>query len=58
MMICFRRQELVFNERVAWLILGPGLIAAVLSPLMHLAVSQTAQFFPAERRPAGGYRMR
>jgi len=57
-MICFRRQELIFNEHIAWLILGPGLIAAILSPVVHLVASQTAQFFPVERRAAGGYRMR
>lgn len=57
-MICFRRQEFLFDEKVAWLIIGPGLMAAVLSPLLHLVVSQTAQFFPVERHPVGGYRMR
>jgi hypothetical protein len=37
-MICFRRQGIFFNETVAWRIVAPGLFAAVLAPLVHLAV--------------------
>lgn len=46
MMISFRRQSFIFNELVVWRILGPAVAAAALAPLVHLIVSQLAQFVP------------
>jgi len=56
-MICFRRQGIVFNDLVAWRILAPGLIAAVIAPLVHLAVNQCSNFFPDVPGAPGGYRL-
>ncbi len=56
-MICFRREELIFNELVAWRILAPGLIAAIIAPLVHLLVYQCRQFFPDLPGEAGEYRL-
>ncbi|MFZ4681388.1 MAG: hypothetical protein ACOYMS_02700, partial [Terrimicrobiaceae bacterium] len=57
-MICFRREGIVFNELVAWRILAPGLIAAIIAPLLHLLVHLCGQFFPDLPGEAGGYRIR
>jgi len=35
-MISFRREGIVLNEIVFWRIVGPGLIAAVIAPLLYL----------------------
>ncbi|MEI6337304.1 MAG: hypothetical protein WCQ57_01820 [Verrucomicrobiota bacterium] len=55
-MIGFRRQGIIFNDLVAWRILAPGLMAAVIAPLGHLAVKQCRHFFPDVPGEAGGYR--
>jgi hypothetical protein len=55
-MITLRREGFFFNELVAWRILGPGLMAAVLSPLLHLLVVQAGQFLPDDINALGGYR--
>ncbi len=36
-MISFRREGIVLNDMVFWRIVGPGLIAAVIAPLIYLA---------------------
>lgn len=57
MMITFRREGLVFNDLVVWRILGPGLIAGLLSPLLHFAVVQASQFLPQDfERRSSSYR--
>ena len=56
-MICFRRQGIVFNETVVWRILAPGLIAAVFAPLVHLLVVQYHHFFP-DLSPTSRFRPR
>lgn len=55
-MISFRREGFVFNELVVWRILGPGVIAAILSPVLHLIVVQASQFLPDDIHNLGGYR--
>jgi len=45
-MISFRREGLVFNEIVVWRILGPGLVAAVFAPLVHLIATWSSHFVP------------
>lgn len=55
-MISFRREDFVFNELVVWRILGPGLVAGLLSPLLHLIVVQASQFLPDDINTIGGYR--
>jgi hypothetical protein len=50
LMICFRRQGIYFNETVAWLILAPGLFAAVLAPLVHLAVVRLGPYVQGRTR--------
>ncbi|HEY5741605.1 MAG TPA: hypothetical protein VIS99_03610 [Terrimicrobiaceae bacterium] len=52
-MICFRREGIFFNETVAWRIFAPGLIAAFLAPLVHLAVIKVAPHVhgPTRLRP-------
>lgn len=57
-MICFRREGFVFNEIVAWRILGPGLIAAALSPLLLLAAHGLSRFYPDEPALPKPYRSR
>ncbi len=47
-MISFRREGLVFNELVVWRILAPGVIAALLAPILHAAVATAAQWLPRE----------
>ncbi len=54
-MISFRREGFVFNELVVWRILAPGLIAAALSPLLHLIIVQASQFLPDDLQHLGGY---
>lgn len=54
-MITFRREGLIFNEIVVWRVLGSGLVAAALSPLLHLIVVQAGQFLPDEIDRLGGY---
>jgi hypothetical protein len=56
LMICFRRQGIYFNETVAWLILVPGLFAAVLAPLVHLTVVRLAPYVNG-RTPLRAYRV-
>ncbi len=53
-MICFRRQGVFFNETVAWRILAPGFIAAILAPLVHLTVVKAAPYVhgPMRLRPS------
>lgn len=55
-MISFRRSGFVFNDLVVWRILAPGLLAAILAPLVHLAVVQCGHFFPELTRNHGRYR--
>lgn len=55
-MISFRREGFVFNELIVWRILGPGLVAGILSPLLHLVVVQASQFLPDDINTIGGYR--
>lgn len=55
-MISFRREGFVFNELVVWRIAGPGLIAGILSPVMHLIIVQASQFLPDDIHNLGGYR--
>jgi cell shape-determining protein MreD len=55
-MISLRREGFVINELVAWRILGPGLVAALLSPVLHLIVVQASQFLPDDLHNLGGYR--
>ncbi len=45
-MICIRRQGIIINEAVVWKIIGPGLFAAALSPLLHLGVVWAQNFLP------------
>ena len=54
-MISFRREGFVFNELVVWRILAPGAIAAVCSPIVHLAVVQASQFLPQDHRGLDTY---
>ncbi len=35
-MISFRREGIVLNDLVLWRIVGPGLIAAMIAPLVYL----------------------
>jgi hypothetical protein len=55
-MVSLRREGVVFNEMVVWRIVGPGLFAAALSPLLHLIVVQASQFLPDDINNIGGYR--
>jgi len=55
-MISFRREGFVFSELVVWRVLGPGLVAMLLSPLMHVIVVQASQFLPDDIHNLGGYR--
>jgi cell shape-determining protein MreD len=55
-MISFRREGLILNELVAWRILAPGLVAAVLAPFVHLLVVQCRHFFPEITQEPGRYR--
>ncbi len=57
-MISFRREGFVFNELVVWRILGPGLVAMVLSPLVHLIVTQSVPFLPVDFSALDTYRKR
>ncbi len=57
-MICFRRQEFLFNEIAAWRILAPGLAAAVLSPAVYFTVRLAGQFLPDEGTGFQDYRVR
>lgn len=45
-MISFRREGLVFNELVAWRILAPGVMVALLAPILHAAVSAASHWLP------------
>jgi hypothetical protein len=58
LMISFRRHGIVLNDLVVWRILGPGMIAGLLAPLMHFLVRLCGQFFPEFPQAAGGYRTR
>lgn len=49
-MISFRREGLVLHEVVAWRILGPGLMAGLLAPFLHLAAPLAGSFTPPEER--------
>ncbi len=55
-MISFRREGFVFNELVVWRILAPGLVAAVISPLLHIVIVQAGQFLPDDFHRLGAYR--
>lgn len=52
-MISFRREGFVFNEIVVWLILAPGLIAALFAPLVHLIAVQAGHFIPGGSLSSG-----
>lgn len=45
-MISLRREGFFFSEQVVWLILAPGLIAALFAPLVHLVAVQGSHFIP------------
>jgi len=45
-MICFRREAFVFNETVFWRIVGPGLLAAIFAPLVHLIATWGSHLVP------------
>lgn len=57
-MITFRREGFVFNEIILWKILGPGLIAAIFAPLVHLIATAGTYFIPTTgfARPYRGTR--
>jgi len=47
-MVSVRREGIVLNELVGWRILAPGLMAAVVAPLVHLVAVQASNFFPPD----------
>lgn len=57
-MISLRREPFVFNEIILWRILGPGLFAAILAPLLHLIAVGFSQFYPDAPEMAKPYRAR
>lgn len=54
-MITMRRETFVFEQAVLWRILAPGMIAALLAPLLHLAIKPFSYFFSAEPLSQRGY---
>lgn len=53
--LSFQRGSFEFGELVLWWIFAPGLMAALLAPLVHLIAWQGAQFFPHDSRRLHGY---
>ena len=47
-MICFRRDEFVFEIAGLWRILAPGFMAAVFAPVLYLGILPFTSFFPRE----------
>ena len=55
-MISFRRSGFEFHDTILWLILAPGVMAALFAPLIHLIAWQGSQFLPADVHRGRGYR--
>jgi len=54
-MITLRREGIVLDGTVAWRVVGSGLLAGLISPLVHWSVAFVAQFFPSDELPLRGY---
>ncbi|MDX2080987.1 MAG: hypothetical protein SFU53_09405 [Terrimicrobiaceae bacterium] len=50
-MISMRREGLVWDSAVLWRVIAPGLLAALLAPLLHQAAQFGARFLPEAPRP-------